>query len=641
MTLSHRNALCHRIRCLGLDQRVTTQLVDQMCFWTGKSGEEWTVQRIKSLKVDYINWLAGREPVGSWIARRGRGIPRGPFGALWSLRPAQSLAVLNVYSALIATRITPKQWEKFHQSVTSGLEPRAEECERFALRMGRSLDFVIRDLHLKRTGTPRIDLYSWSPRKRAPLGWKAGTVPEPDVLDSLALFRTPIGTGLRSFKNVQEVLANVQHLIPPIGGGYVFPDGSRPRGSVGSIGFIQEPGYKLRAVANPHRVLQLALIPLAKTLFRVVKEYKSDYTFDQPAGVSRIQKLIASGQRAWSVDLSDATNHFPLRIQTEGLGMALQAGGYREDDLTLFLFSSMAPWTVRLRDGSVSELEWTKGQPLGLYPSFASFALAHHAVVRESCLDAGYPIERADEAYCLLGDDIVIFNKRVYHNYRNNLDALCVPVSETKTLENARVAEFAGKVITSSQIIALPKYRRMSDDSFVDIVRQFGPASTSLCRLRQKAVLKWLAPLPEECGGLGWNPKGLPLGQRIDLAHRWIFRERRDLRSYEDPVTRLRRETNRLLYEGSLLENFIDEPWYPSAVPQLGTVKERVHSVTGVTKELVDENSLAVPTSGWVPSVPAPSRVTTLEVLEKFSPDNTTQVPEESLAPKKRSKRLR
>jgi hypothetical protein len=46
-------------------------------------------------------------------------------------------------------------------------------------------------------------------------------------------------------------------------------------GPIGKIGFIQEPGYKLRAVANPNRVYQLSLEPMAEQLQRVLHEHCS------------------------------------------------------------------------------------------------------------------------------------------------------------------------------------------------------------------------------------------------------------------------------------------------------------------------------------------------------------------------------
>jgi len=258
------------------------------------------------------------------------------------------------------------------------------------------------------------------------------------------------------------------------------------------------------------------------------------------------------------------------------------------------------------------------------------FALTHHATIHEAGRRIKMNLKETLENYCLLGDDVVILNQHLYREYRLILKGLQVPISETKSLEDVRVAEFAGKVITPDAFYALPKYRSMSDNSFVDILRQFGPAAIALCRPRQREVLSWLAPLPVELEGLGWNPKGLPLEVRMEKAQAWIHRVSQETRFFEDPVTRLKRETERMFYMSGPSTLVYDTPWSPLADPRPGTVKERVLASTKVTKELVDD-LLDEPVLNWLPSVSKPSWVTTLEVLEKYNPDNTKTVSKEKV----------
>lgn len=57
------------------------------------------------------------------------------------------------------------------------------------------------------------------------------------------------------------------------------------------------------------------------------------------------------------------------------------------------------------------------GQPLGYYSSWPLFALAHHVLVWFAA-EQVYP-GKVFRDYALLGDDIVIVDRRVAHQYRS------------------------------------------------------------------------------------------------------------------------------------------------------------------------------------------------------------------------------
>lgn len=67
-------------------------------------------------------------------------------------------------------------------------------------------------------------------------------------------------------------------------------------------------------------------------------------------------------------------------------------------------------------------------------------ALTHHLIVRVAALRAGFPHFRA---YALLGDDLVIANAAVAHQYRILCSVLDMPISETKSHISDDIFEFA------------------------------------------------------------------------------------------------------------------------------------------------------------------------------------------------------
>lgn len=155
-----------------------------------------------------------------------------------------------------------------------------------------------------------------------------------------------------------------------------------------------------------------------------------------------------------------------------------------------------------------SDITWNRGQPLGLYPSFASFALTHGLLLQ------GLLGKVWDNEFFILGDDVVILDRSLYMKYREVLARLGCPVSESKTLNSTKVAEFRSVVYTIDRMIPQFKWRHISDESFLDLVKNM-PYIYPLLRPKQRTVVRLISGLPESLGGLGWNPKGLSLDTRL------------------------------------------------------------------------------------------------------------------------------
>jgi len=199
--------------------------------------------------------------------------------------------------------------------------------------------------------------------------------------------------------------------------------------------------------------------------------------------------------------LSGATDYFPLSLQ---ILILKEIFPYDLDSVNLFHDISRGVWQY-----GATKIRWSKGQPLGLYPSFGSFALVHGLLLFYLNGD------RHNDDFFVLGDDVVILNFELYERYISLLSKIECPISHSKSLVSNTVAEFAGKLLTKHGVVEQTKWRNISDDSFLDNLRNIGPKAMRLLKPRQRKVARVLWDIPDFMGGLGFNPNGIPLEDRI------------------------------------------------------------------------------------------------------------------------------
>jgi len=287
---------------------------------------------------------------------------------------------------------------------------------------------------------------------------------------------------------------------------------SIPTDVVGRISFIQEPGYKLRAVANPFRALQALSFPTSETLWSMVKTFDLwgvTYVFNQDAGLEKVSRWVSEGHTTHSIDLSDATNHFPWEFQIRCLSSVLTKT--EVDFLSRF---SKGSWLCP--DGKYRK--FTCGQPLGAYFSFASFT-AVHAALAIGCCPHG---ENPSDYIAMVGDDIVIKGSETANRYRAALVSLDIPISDSKSVTSRYGAEFLGKLITPKEIITTPKWREITENNIFSLIPSY-PYLINLLAKRHQKVLRWWASLPQPLG-CGMNPKGIPFFERLpgELLDMWL-----------------------------------------------------------------------------------------------------------------------
>ena len=294
----------------------------------------------------------------------------------------------------------------------------------------------------------------------------------------------------------------------------------------GRISYIQEPGCKLRAIANPGRPFQVLLEPLKRTLMNWLKGNPNDFTHDQYKGAERVSQWQKEGRQISCFDLSDATSLFPATLTFNLLRQSLNDTW--KDSIDLFELVSKGNWLCP--DGQMRQFK--TGQPLGLGPSFAAFAFSHHCVVEAARLaaleDIASDSEISEEQRCLelqqvhnsdyviVGDDIVISGQILANYYVAYMGYLQVPISIDKSIPaNNRISEFVGHIILDGKITASKKWRKPTNDNFLDLVRNLGPRIIPFLEPRHQFILNRIKDKPEPIG-FGWNPKGIPLSDRME-----------------------------------------------------------------------------------------------------------------------------
>jgi hypothetical protein len=177
---------------------------------------------------------------------------------------------------------------------------------------------------------------------------------------------------------------------------------------------------------------------------------------------------MEEGCKMSSVDLSDATNHFPLSVILHVLQFSREIP---IQHIKLWMLVCKGEWKMDHLKGPRA-LTWSKGQPLGVYPSFPSFALTHGIILR--AIELRYALS---DTFRVLGDDVIISNPIVAWSYRTLLTKMGVPVSDSKTFMNSpSIGEFAGKLVIKKgskvDIINPQKILEATDDNLLEMVKR-------------------------------------------------------------------------------------------------------------------------------------------------------------------------
>lgn len=482
---------------LGVPKKTASAIIDQIHNWERSSGKVWTVNRLKEIKQLFLHSLDGSPySPAMYIALDKDGFPKGPISYLfrrYSRRQLSKLLTsLMAYSSFVETKPSKEQIVKFF----GALEDPSE------LGLYSKLKIIPKELTSNRKPGRPPTLPEYCIRHTRAPGPYNRMVSETDYISSAvaAGMSNPIRLTMVKFYRIFEdviPLDSVVDLEP-----YPSKDCKGNRldhlHTFGTLNGIQEPGLKLRVIANPNRVIQCALEPLKEELGRVLATIPEDCTFDQGKSIPIIQRWLKEGRTVHSIDLSDATTRFPWNVTKEYL---LSAFPQFEDYIGIMDDVSIGAWVSSIREPN-EVVYFYRGQPLGLGPSFFAFALTHHCIVRGIAQSLGMD---ASDQYLILGDDLAIGNDLIADVYRKTMQNLGNKISMAKSLVSKNTAEFAGYTVTSETAGKGMKWRSWTDHSVLDHVRFLGKKILPFVSDSQRALIKLVAHVPKQYGGLGWS----------------------------------------------------------------------------------------------------------------------------------------
>jgi hypothetical protein len=169
-------------------------------------------------------------------------------------------------------------------------------------------------------------------------------------------------------------------------------------------------------------------------------------TFNQGAFVDRVKSW--DSDLLYSVDLSAATDRFPISVISLVLrGHLPKVFVDAWEDIMIGY-----PFLFRRKDRSTEVINYSVGNPMGFYSSWASFALAHHYIFYYIARTLGKDFSSLK--YVLLGDDVLIGDKDVGELYLDIIRSLGVDVSLAKTHISPFLCEFAKRWIFKGQEIS-------------------------------------------------------------------------------------------------------------------------------------------------------------------------------------------
>nr|WAK72391.1 MAG: RNA-dependent RNA polymerase [Mitoviridae sp.] len=228
----------------------------------------------------------------------------------------------------------------------------------------------------------------------------------------------------------------------------------------GHIAFLQQAGGKLRAIANPNRYLQHLMRPLQGEISKV-NNFPCVSLLDQEEGLRWASSKLKEGKTLHSHDLSSATDtlHADEFLENSRMGPLMR------NETEYFNFASKAYW---FSPDLQEDVNWDKGQPLGLAPSFSVLTLMNYTAGSVACLKAGIPFQSFHEHFRVVGDDFICTDD-ISDHYCEAITGMGGVLNKEKSLVSNTHGEFCSQIITASGHWPLkPKIRGTFDSIIID-----------------------------------------------------------------------------------------------------------------------------------------------------------------------------
>jgi hypothetical protein len=529
--MSVKRRLCQHLQSSGFSSKNSSRFASLIDKWITQSGKQWTTDRLKDLKKSLrLSVQTGeyRIPQG-WATVKNRSgkvifkdsVVHSIMNAKSNLEIERALSFVNCYTVIYESRVTKKQIDKFNLAVLGGENPRKEDqAYKRLLDVVASCTKVICKDKSRFSGKSRPLVYFPQSTKTSPV-LILEEYSEPDGLSSISIkseSRKNIATKSLTLLEVDQkwnkhwnmypeqvrdtILGDTKSALFPVS--YPFWLERPVEFPIGSIGYIQEGGCKLRAVASPLLVVQALSEPLKDKLSKLISQFSQIAVFDQDSGRNLVKTwldankslLAENKQSVYCYDCSSFTDRLPYEIQDRILQSLKSIGYINQFDIDTMRLASKSGYHSSEHDELV---HWVEGQPQGLGPSFFLATLTHFMVLRS--LSFNHQVEK----FSIIGDDVVIYDDKLASDYESAMDLLGVDINMDKSIISPTLAEYAGKLITSDGIIPSSKVKDIKNtDQLIKLIDFYGINGwNALPREQFNAALK--AILPPDFGGIGFD----------------------------------------------------------------------------------------------------------------------------------------
>lgn len=232
--------------------------------------------------------------------------------------------------------------------------------------------------------------------------------------------------------------------------------GLGPGAALSQFALKVEPAGKIRLFALLDSITQSVLQPLHLALFALLRKIPNDGTFDQEASIRRSQDKAVKAGKAYSFDLTAATDRLPALMTAYLLEMIF----HKEIAESWLYIMTKRDFAFNGRVASKYNIEagpyrYEVGQPMGGLSSWAGLAITHHWIVQMAAFRATGDLTW-NENYEILGDDLVIFDDSIAEQYLVIMQELGCEINQTKSIRspNRPVFEFAKRTCWGYNIVS-------------------------------------------------------------------------------------------------------------------------------------------------------------------------------------------
>lgn len=535
MSISTKTNLCKGLRACGIPQHQAHEIQNIIEKWYKNNGASWVNQRIKDLRQWYERYLTGKPEAPEWFRHTQDDLPTGIWNWVFHLPTAKALGVLSLNTVFYESEFTQEQRKKFlHGLEGNGTQDKAK-LDSYLRMMKHPFRFYGKQDKMPMPNCTTIfDMNGSVPThdgrsSRRPNGnWGEALIALSESMDSIPQVTFDFLDRMDYLWVLpQDVLGNEYQL-----------ELNRPHSSVvGRVSVLQQPQLKARVVGNPNRVTQVTLEPLKELYMRTARNLPTDVTFDQESGVRWVQEKLRQGIELAGSDMTSASDLLDVELclsLVDTVFSFTDIADYQEY-ADYFVEVCRAAWFCPALDSNVY---WKQGDVLGTGPSFGLLTLSNNAsallAAKAAIRDGRLPRETSVfDCFRVVGDDIIMRSEMAPY-YTDVIESLGGEINHLKTLTSDRVAEFAGRVITSNgAYLKAIKYSEPSDNSFMGYVAQLGDQAKYLLRPHQRHAYEYFKYVPGYVVDGPWmqDSYGVPLQPR----YLWYLEEVEPALSREIP----------------------------------------------------------------------------------------------------------